>query len=197
MRKAISVILCLLFVLSISVISSSALPNIHVIKGDADLDKTISVLDVTCIQKSLAGMERLTYLQEIAAEVDNDDYLSIVDVTWIQKHLAGFEVKNTSINEWVYYGNFTVSLTSSAEDWFISKGKTITYEATAETTELFMPLTYEFYVDDAIVQERSENPVFEYTFDDVGYHVVKVRVYNRSDWYDERTKVNEVVEAEE
>lgn len=197
MKKILSIVLCLSFVLSVAVISSSALPNIHVIVGDVDLDQSISVLDATCIQKSLVGIEELSYLQEVAADVDNDRSCTIIDATWIQKYIASIRSKQTSINEWIYYGNFSASMTSSAEDWFVSKGETVTYQVTADAPELFMPLTYEFYVNDVLVQERSENATFEYTFDVLGEHVVKVKVYNRSDWYDERTKSLEVVETEE
>ena len=199
MKKVISILLCTLFLLSVACISSSALPNVNVIVGDVDLDETVSVLDATCIQKSLVGMEQLSYLQEVAADVDNDSSCTIVDATWIQKYIASIKSKETTINEWIYYGFFSTSLTSDKGDRYIvvSKGDTVTFEASGETPELFLPVTYEFYINDEVVQERGESSSFEYTFDEAGSYVVKVRIYNRADWYDERTKLLEVTETQE
>ncbi|MBQ3418409.1 MAG: PKD domain-containing protein [Ruminococcus sp.] len=199
MKKIISVMICLLFLLSVSAVSSSALPNVNVIVGDVDLDQSITVLDATCIQKSLVGMEELSYLQEVAADVDNDGSRTVVDATWIQRYIASIKSKQTTINEWIYYGFLDESFTSDKGDRYIvvPKGDTVTFEASGETPELFLPVTYEFYINDEVVQERGEDSAFAYTFDKAGRYTVKVRIYNRADWYEERTISLDVTEAQE
>ena len=59
------------------------------ILGDADRDKTLSVMDATCIQKykaSLIGEDRIDLF---AADVDTDEVVTVLDATKIQKQLAG------------------------------------------------------------------------------------------------------------
>ena len=59
------------------------------IPGDADRDKTLSVMDATCIQKykaSLIGEDRIDLN---AADVDSDGIVTVLDATRIQKQLAG------------------------------------------------------------------------------------------------------------
>ena len=199
MKKIISVMICLLFLLSVSAVSFSALPNVNVTVGDVDLDQSISVLDATCIQKSLAGMEELSYLQEVAADVDNDGSCTVTDATWIQKYQASMDTRKTSINEWIYYGFLDISFTSDRGDRYftIPKGETVTFKASGETSERFLPLTYEFDINDEVVQERGESSSFAYTFDEAGSYAVKVRIYNRADWYEERTISLDVTEAQE
>ena len=59
------------------------------IRGDADGDETVTVLDATCIQKHLASLN-VTAFVEMAADVDGDTYVTILDATAIQRKLAGF-----------------------------------------------------------------------------------------------------------
>lgn len=56
--------------------------------GDADCDGDIRIFDVTCIQRYLADLDRMT-IYETNADVDNDGEVTIFDATGIQRYLAG------------------------------------------------------------------------------------------------------------
>ncbi len=58
------------------------------IRGDADLDGTVSVLDATEIQMHCAQKITLSDLAMLSAEVDGDDIVSVLDATKIQLFIA-------------------------------------------------------------------------------------------------------------
>lgn len=55
--------------------------------GDADEDETVSVLDVTAIQRALSNLP-VTALNEMTADVDRDNEVTILDATYIQRSLV-------------------------------------------------------------------------------------------------------------
>ena len=57
--------------------------------GDVDGDGTVTILDVTCIQRKLSGFKVQDY-NEKAADADGDGTVTISDATCIQRYLAGF-----------------------------------------------------------------------------------------------------------
>ena len=57
--------------------------------GDADLDHEVSILDATCIQRGLVGLNDLSDLQWLLADADRDGEASILDATAIQRWLVG------------------------------------------------------------------------------------------------------------
>ena len=61
-------------------------PN-NVICGDTDSDGEVSIVDVTVIQRDLAGIETYIFVEE-AADVDGDGEISILDATAIQRYLC-------------------------------------------------------------------------------------------------------------
>ncbi len=64
-----------------------------VVKGDADGDGSLSVVDATLIQRSLANLYFFDDKQILAADTDGDGSVSILDATLIQRKLAGFVVE--------------------------------------------------------------------------------------------------------
>ncbi len=58
--------------------------------GDVDGDGEVSIIDTTCIQRSLVDIPIDPY-NETTADVDNDGVVSILDATWIQRYLIGSE----------------------------------------------------------------------------------------------------------
>ena len=58
------------------------------LRGDADVDGELSVLDATCIQRVLADLS-FKYFDEKLADVDGDSEVTILDATAIQRRLAG------------------------------------------------------------------------------------------------------------
>lgn len=61
------------------------------IRGDADADGTVSVIDATSIQKVRASIE-VKVFDANAADVDGDGVVSVIDATYIQKSLAHLEI---------------------------------------------------------------------------------------------------------
>jgi hypothetical protein len=58
------------------------------IRGDADGDGEVTILDATAIQRKLASLPAASF-NEQAADVDGDGELAILDATYIQRWLAG------------------------------------------------------------------------------------------------------------
>ena len=56
--------------------------------GDANLDNTVSISDVTCIQRMLAEYDQFTKYQNGLSDVNKDSKVNIADATDIQRYLA-------------------------------------------------------------------------------------------------------------
>lgn len=56
--------------------------------GDADLDNTVSISDVTSIQRRIAELNQFNSYQNSLSDVDNDGEVTISDATMIQLYLA-------------------------------------------------------------------------------------------------------------
>ncbi|MBQ3284774.1 MAG: CHAP domain-containing protein [Ruminococcus sp.] len=61
--------------------------------GDVDMDGTVSIIDVTLIQRYLAGAKELTPEQLMYADVDDSGEVEIVDATVLQRYLAWMNVE--------------------------------------------------------------------------------------------------------
>ena len=87
-RKYIGLILVLALLMSVAAVSvfSTTAATISYIRGDADSDGTITISDVTFIQRELAHLP-VSGFNGKAADVDGNG-LSISDATWIQRYLA-------------------------------------------------------------------------------------------------------------
>lgn len=61
------------------------------IPGDINNDFEVNIEDATIIQKSLAGLQNLSYKQQFAADFNGDNEVGITDVTEIQKKIADLD----------------------------------------------------------------------------------------------------------
>lgn len=61
------------------------------IYGDVDESESITVQDVSKVQRVLAEFEELTGVPKILADVDKDGQITVKDVTYIQVYLAEFQ----------------------------------------------------------------------------------------------------------
>ena len=77
--------------------------GVKLLRGDADLDDEVSILDVTLIQRHIADISHLAPNGVIAADVDGDDELAIIDATYIQRYLAGMS-NPKKVAEYFYAG---------------------------------------------------------------------------------------------
>ena len=57
--------------------------------GDIDGDEDVSVIDVTLLQRKLAGIDIPYVFVDKVADADEDDDVTVIDVTYIQRWLAG------------------------------------------------------------------------------------------------------------
>lgn len=95
--KLISALLALVFVLSaVSLLDASAEDFTYIqpekfIYGDVNLDGTVTVKDVTLIQKGLAKLTYVTAVQKYLADPEGTGY-SVKNATAIQKYLANYQV---------------------------------------------------------------------------------------------------------
>lgn len=95
--KLISVVLALVFMLTgVSLLGVSAEDSAYIqpekfIYGDVNLDGTVTVKDVTLIQKGLAKITYVTAVQKYLADPESTGY-SVKNATAIQKYLANYEV---------------------------------------------------------------------------------------------------------
>ncbi|MBQ3417242.1 MAG: dockerin type I repeat-containing protein [Ruminococcus sp.] len=80
------VLICLMIAVSMILPVSAASSYL---RGDADGDGKVTILDATAIQRSLAALPVKSF-NEKAADVDGDG-LNITDATWIQRYLAEFD----------------------------------------------------------------------------------------------------------
>lgn len=89
MKRWICLTFALLFLMSALCFAAAAR---SFIRGDADCDGTVSVIDATAIQKVRASIEVKSF-DPLAADVDGDTIVSVIDATYIQKSLAHIENK--------------------------------------------------------------------------------------------------------
>lgn len=59
------------------------------IYGDANVDKTVDINDVTAIQKKIADIAALSETGSLLADVDTNSVVNIKDATYIQKKIVG------------------------------------------------------------------------------------------------------------
>lgn len=64
----------------------------NLIIGDTNLDGTVSIRDVTAIQRHLADLKNFTEEQLAVADTNGDGVINITDATHLQKYLAEFNV---------------------------------------------------------------------------------------------------------
>ena len=72
--------------------------------GDADTDGEVTILDATCVQRYLAGLD-INSFRMLTADADRDGEVTILDATEIQRYLAGLSC-NDEIGEDVAYGTY-------------------------------------------------------------------------------------------
>ena len=90
MKKMLAIILAVLIlcgtVMFACVSASAKGPSV---RGDADMDGDVTILDATRIQRYLAGLASQDDIDAEAADADSDGDVTILDATRIQRYLAG------------------------------------------------------------------------------------------------------------
>ena len=60
-----------------------------ILRGDADQDTFVSVLDATMMQRHMANIKSLSEDGVLAADIDSNKKVETIDVTYLQRYLAG------------------------------------------------------------------------------------------------------------
>ena len=63
----------------------------HPILGDINYSGEVEIVDVTYLQRSLAGIEVPFIINDFVADVDYDNNISILDASYIQRWLEGMD----------------------------------------------------------------------------------------------------------
>ena len=86
MKKVLSVFICTVLVICSVFPTFSAQGKI--LLGDADSDNSVTILDATRIQRTVAELDVLDDIAKTAADVDSDGELTVLDATRIQRYIA-------------------------------------------------------------------------------------------------------------
>ncbi len=76
----------------------------RLLRGDADLDDDVNVLDGTMMQRHIAEIIQLSENGVLAADIDGQEGLDVIDVTILQRYLATIGGNPYKVNEYFYVG---------------------------------------------------------------------------------------------
>lgn len=79
------------FLIAALVFSSALSVSAGQLLGDADNNSEVTIVDASCIQAYLAGME-VEVLNEAAADIDGSNVIEITDATYIQRWAASLDI---------------------------------------------------------------------------------------------------------
>lgn len=190
MKKLFVTMLICVFVLIGCVVPASAvaMPQDY---GDLNQSGDLDIEDATIIQKALAKQIKLDYFKTLLGDFNHDGYVTISDATAIQKSIAGMKLPETyggMLPTDVSVNQFTAAPLSGAA----AAGDPVTFtaKASAGTSEV----TYEFLIDNVVVQERGVSNTLTYTFKSAKRYWVEVRAYNDRVYYKSSALAYDVAE---
>nr|WP_316621781.1 dockerin type I domain-containing protein [uncultured Ruminococcus sp.] len=174
-KSMLSALLITALLISLLTISAgAALPPALV--GDVNCDDSVDILDVTLIERYLIDNVVFVDHQKVVADFDRDGDISVIDATWIQRKEVGMTIPQG-------YGgllNQDILVTSFYADYASGKaaaGVPVTFTARANCGA--EDCTYAFYIDGKMIQERSEDNTFTYSFPESGDYNVEVKAFNK------------------
>ena len=89
MKKRIVSVLLIAVLLCGAVMGSMISSHATELYGDVDGDDDVTIIDVTMIQRHLAGVIRLDDAAQRRGDVDADEDMTVIDATLIQRYLSG------------------------------------------------------------------------------------------------------------
>lgn len=163
--------------------------------GDTDGDWDITILDATHLQRWLAGYGGMDKLNIFLGDVNGDKRTDILDAAVIRRKLVGLSEFYAAV-----YGSYFIEDYSLSADYDSGKarvGVPVTFSAMGEgvswanqedsfagglnSERADLPITYEFYINNELAQERSENSELTYTFSESGTYRISVIISNALD----------------
>ncbi len=173
--RILSALMALMLVMTAGMISTSAV-RAPVTFGDVNHDG-LDITDATIIQRTVAKLQTISPYSAFAADVNADNQVTILDATMIQQKLAGI-IDEFPAGVYSYVDVYAEALTSNYSSGNARVGTPVTFTAVA--TGEAGPLLYQFYIDDEVVQEYSEQNTYVHTFDKAGEYVIEYSVKNRA-----------------
>ena len=174
-KRLFSALLITALMISLLTFSAgAALPPALV--GDVNYDDSVDILDVTLIQRYLIGNTVFYDNQKPVADFDRDGEISVIDATWIQRKEVGMTIPE-GCGGWLDQGIMVTSFYADHASGKAAAGVPVTFTARANYGE--EGCTYAFYIDGKMIQERSKNNTFTYTFPESGDYNVEVKAFNK------------------
>ena len=185
MKKVLCLMIATLILVSVSVVSFSAVPAPTHWYGDVDETRGIQVTDATEIQRYLASHVQFDKLELILADFDGDSEISILDATNIQMYIAKKPSKRR-IDDHIYCMPEVDGVISSYSSGKAMAGVPVEFTITSSMyigDERAYPLSYECYLLDEYYENPTliysgDNATFEHTFEQAGTYYLKIYVYN-------------------
>ena len=180
MKRLLSLLFVLVFIVSCAVIQTSAAIAPQKI-GDVDGDQDVTITDATTIQRHLAQISTIYSKCYEAADVDGDMKISIIDATTIQRYLAQI-ITEFPNGEYYYVDEYFYDLVSDYESGKAMVGMPVTFYASGYCYP--EPTSCKLYVNDELVfetKERTEENCFalSYTFEQKGLYNIKVSMCDK------------------
>lgn len=110
------------------------------------------------------------------ADFNHDGIVSVTDATYIQQSAAEMDIPDT-YGGWLDCNIIINSFYSDYISGSAVKGTPITF--TAKASDFYEEITYQFLINNKVVQSRSENNTFIYSFEKAGNYYVTTEAYNK------------------
>ncbi len=204
MKKIVSLLLALVFLMSVATVSAFALDPKLCKYGDVSGDDAVTVGDATIIQRHLAKVITLSDFRYSLADVNDDGNVNVIDATFIQQYVAKIipEIPREPIP--VLSLVHISAVTRSVPDSRVVEGTEVSF--TVHSTLNLEPdvnsrLSYEYDLIGTTTPsikhfEVSDSNVFTYTFPKAGTYRIAIKVYDKLyDGYDEEYIVYDVAES--
>ncbi len=202
MKKVISVILALCFMMSLMVVNVSALTPALRKYGDINGNGQVDVMDATLIQRHLAKIITLTDFQNRLSDVNDDGNVSVLDATMIQQYKA--KIISELPREAVPYISIVdiKAVTRSIPDSRAEAGSEVSFTVHASAINgpnNFGELRYEYDLSSSTNGtkhfEATDSNVFTFTFPKAGIYILKIKAIDKAyDCVDEEYIIYEVSE---
>lgn len=172
MKKLVSILLCMVVMLSMCAIGTYAETAPAGYIGDINLDKDVDINDATYIMRYVAKLEDVDIEQKYLGDVTNDGKITILDATNIQLYVAKKKT-DYKINYSYNYDMMCNDCFADYESGVAMAGVPVTFAINAYAGSPV--LGYELYVDETCVATSDTNSI-TYTFEKSGIYQVELRI---------------------
>ena len=185
MKKVLCLTLALIMLVSVSVVSFSAVPAPTHWYGDVDGMRGIQITDATQIQLYLASQVEFDKLSMILADFDGDGDISVLDATNIQLYIAKLPSDRRADGS-IYSSPSIDGFISNYSDGKMMAGVPVEFTIAASVfwgDKRAYPLSYECYISQEAtgpseLMYSGDEPTFTYTFKEAGLYYIEIKAYS-------------------